>query len=145
MSEDQAMSETRETVHTGGCFCGALRYRLTHPLDDTAHCHCRMCQQAVGAAMVTWTTVPASAFAWTAGHPSEYRSSAHAARSFCRDCGTSLTFRVDGDPLIDVTVASLDDPDQATATRNIWTGSRLALMKGFDRDLPDNLEETPDE
>ncbi|MDQ0315573.1 GFA family protein [Amorphus orientalis] len=136
------MSAPEETtVHSGGCFCGAVRYRLSHPLGDTAHCHCRMCQQAVGAPVVTWTSVPIGAFAWTAGHPGEHRSSERGLRSFCRECGTSLTFRLDGDTVIDVTVASLDDPEAAVPDRNIWTGSRLAWMHGFDRDLPDEMEE----
>lgn len=130
-------------VHAGGCFCGAVRYRITHPFDDTAHCHCRMCQQAVGATVVTWTSVPVTAFAWTSGRPGEHRSSARATRTFCRECGTSLTFRLDNDALIDVTVASLDDPEAARPDRNIWTRSRLELMHGFDRELPDELEETP--
>lgn len=133
------MSET----HTGGCQCGAVRYALSHALHDTAHCHCRMCQRSVGATLVTWTTVPRTAFAWTSGTPAAYRSSPSATRTFCPACGTSLTFDLDGDVMIDVTVASLDDPDAAPPDRNIWTESRLRLMKGFDRELPDLLRETP--
>ncbi|MGX1100397.1 GFA family protein [Amorphus sp. MBR-141] len=132
-----------DDVHHGGCQCGRMRYAIAHALHDTAHCHCRMCQRAVGAAVVTWTTVPFSAFAWTSGVPAEYRSSPTATRTFCPACGTSLTFALDGDAAIDVTVATLDDPDAAPADRNIWTESRLRLMKGFDRDLPDLAQETP--
>ena len=32
---------------TGGCQCGAVRYRATAMLDNAHVCHCRMCQKAV--------------------------------------------------------------------------------------------------
>ena len=135
------MSET----HTGGCLCGRIRYAISMPdgFHDTAHCHCRMCQRGVGATVVTWTTVPKPAFAWTAGAPAEYRSSPGAIRTFCPGCGTSLTFVEDALDTLDVSVASLDDPEAAPADRNIWTESRLKLMHGFDRELPDLARETP--
>jgi hypothetical protein len=138
------MTDPSDT-HTGGCLCGQIRYAVSipHGFDDTAHCHCRMCQRAVGAAVVTWTSVPAASFTWTAAAPAAYRSSANAVRTFCPVCGTSLSFALDGDPAIDVTVASLDNPDAATVDRNIWTESRLRLLKGFDSELPDIAQETP--
>ena len=33
---------------TGGCQCGAVRYRITAPLENPHICHCRMCQKAFG-------------------------------------------------------------------------------------------------
>ena len=33
---------------TGGCQCGAVRYRLDAPPNDANICHCRMCQKATG-------------------------------------------------------------------------------------------------
>ena len=60
---------------TGGCLCGAVRYRVTaEPLHAT-HCHCSMCRRASGAAFLTFATFPASALTWTEGEPAVYRSS----------------------------------------------------------------------
>ena len=42
----------------GGCFCGAVRYRLTSTPYDTGWCHCRTCQKISGAAALVFTTVP---------------------------------------------------------------------------------------
>jgi len=41
-------------TRTGGCSCGAVRYRVGMPPLWVAHCHCSMCRRAQGAAFVTW-------------------------------------------------------------------------------------------
>ncbi|MEQ8373768.1 MAG: GFA family protein, partial [Roseibium aggregatum] len=33
-------------IHTGGCQCGALRFKVEGPLGEASICHCRMCQKA---------------------------------------------------------------------------------------------------
>ncbi len=42
------MSDTTLNDATGGCQCGAVRYRVTEPLGSAGICHCRMCQRAAG-------------------------------------------------------------------------------------------------
>jgi hypothetical protein len=44
----------------------------------------------------------------------------------------------DNDRLIDLTLASLDEPDRFPADQNIWIGSRRLAAKGFDTELPDH-------
>ena len=74
----------------GGCFCGAVRYRVEGPPLHAGWCHCRMCQRTVGAPVVPWGTWPADRFAWLRGEPRTFVSSAKGERSFCPSCGTSL-------------------------------------------------------
>lgn len=146
---------TEDPRPTGGCLCGAVRYRLSRISTDVAHCHCRICQRSSGAAFLTWATVPRAELEIT-GEPAWYRSSPAARRGFCPSCGTQLFFAFDadavttrpdvpGDPAadIDVTVASLDRPDAFVPTRNIWVGTRRAFAHGFDATLPDHLDEGP--
>jgi hypothetical protein len=127
----------------GGCFCGAVRFRLNGIPTDVGHCHCRMCQRASGALFLAWATVDRGDFAVTAGTPRWFRSSAGAQRGFCGGCGTNLFFANDGADDIDVTIGALDEPDAVTPLRNTWVGSRRHLMKGFDADLPDYEDEGP--
>lgn len=37
---------TGASFTSGGCQCGAVRYRLHEPLSNPHICHCRMCQKA---------------------------------------------------------------------------------------------------
>ncbi len=120
----------------GGCFCGAIRYRLDGPPLDASYCHCRMCQRAVGAPVVPWGTWPVERLTWLTGDVRSYASSARGERSFCPTCGTSLTFVDPGEAgLVDVTLASLDDPEAFAPDHHIWTSSRIRWL-GIDDDLP---------
>ena len=37
-----------ERVKTGGCLCGAVRYRVDGPLDPVVACHCTQCRRSTG-------------------------------------------------------------------------------------------------
>jgi len=127
---------TAEVQHEGGCLCGALGYRITGPLGPSVHCHCRLCQRATGAPVVTRVSFPATRFAVTRGTLAEYASSSHGRRQFCAACGTQIAFRTSRRPDdIDVTVASLDHPEEHAPGSHIWTESRLPWLR-LDEDLP---------
>ncbi len=77
--------------------------------------------------MMAWLTMRAEEFAFTSGHPTPFRSTPEATRRFCADCGAQLTFEaVAGE--IDITAASLDEPEAATPIDEIWTDSRIGWM-----------------
>jgi hypothetical protein len=118
---------------TGGCLCGEIRYRITGTPVETLYCHCRMCRSAHGAPVVAWLTVSIDAFEITAGDAVAYRSSAKAFRHFCGRCGTPLTWREADNPrLLDVSVASLDNPDAVAPTQHLWTDNRIAWFETAD-------------
>jgi hypothetical protein len=126
-----------DPVHEGGCLCGAVRYRLTATPTPSTHCHCTMCRRASGAPVVTWTTVPRDRFRLVQGEPVIYCSSADAERRFCGRCGSPLTFwsaRCPDD--IDVTVGTLDRPDDVPPDHHIFVSSRLAWLH-LDETLPE--------
>jgi len=95
---------------TGGCQCGAVRYRVDTELDNPHLCHCRMCQKAAGNYFMPLAGALRENIAVTRGEPGWFHSSDIVRRGFCRDCGTPLFF----DPLdsghLLVTLGSLDDP-----------------------------------
>ena len=112
-------------IHEGGCLCGAVRYRIVSEGATASVCHCATCRRAAGAQSVAWATVAVDAFAWTAGAPASYASSTDVLRSHCGACGTSLTYQSAPDS-VDVTLASLDDPEAIPPTAEIWLSHRLA-------------------
>ena len=125
----------------GGCLCGAVRFRISAEPDHAGYCHCRMCQRANGAPVVAWLAVASEAFVWIKGEPAVYRSSAKAERLFCRACGTPLVFREIAQPeQLDVTLASLDDPEAVRPSHHIWTSSRISWF-----DVGDGLPRYPEQ
>ena len=128
-------------LHTGGCHCGQLRYAVEAPLDDVAHCHCSICRLTTGGIVTTWATVPLKSFRWTTGTPAEYTSSNAAVRYFCPRCGSQLAFFTQLAPdTLDLTVATLDRPQDAPADRHIWVKNRLPWLS-LDPQLPEEEEE----
>ena len=112
---------------TGGCFCGAIRYRGAGPPDQVLVCHCPDCRRAVGAQSVAWLFLAAEKFEYTQGEPAEFASSPGVVRKFCARCGTTLSWEGDKQPgRIDVTVGSLDDPDSCPATRGVYRKHKLS-------------------
>ena len=133
---------TEATTLEGGCFCGAIRYRLAGALYHVSHCHCSMCRRAAGAPMVTWATVRREDFAIVKGEPAWYRSSSHAKRGFCPACGTPLLFastRHSGE--IDVTVGSFDDPGRVKPTHHVYAPDHIAWVNMNDG-LPRHVEDS---
>jgi hypothetical protein len=125
----------------GGCLCGAVRYRISAEPRSADYCQCRMCRRAAGAPVVARLTVANGFFSWTRSDPAVYRSSADAERFFCRECGTQLALRDEPD-FLDVTLASLDDPEAVRPTYHIWTTSRIGWFDIAD-DLPRYPERLP--
>jgi hypothetical protein len=120
----------------GGCFCGAVRYRLDGEPIDAGCCHCRMCQRAAGAPVLAWGIWPAAAFRGLVGEPAVLRSSARGERGFCGRCGTHLLFRDPEEPeFVEANLATLDDPAAVRPRRHIWTTSRIPWFELAD-DLP---------
>lgn len=109
---------------TGGCLCGALRYRIAAAPVKAMNCHCRTCQKATGAAYMALYLVPADALEIN-GVYIEYASTAASGntiyRGFCPTCGSTLLGRYSGmTGLRAVAAASLDDPGVFKPEADIW-------------------------
>ena len=109
----------------GGCVCGGTRYVLKSQPFALIDCHCIDCRRSAGAPYVTWGSVPRADLVVTKGEP---RKVAHAdrIRSFAACCGTHLFFEDTKDSeIIDVTIASLDDPAPFAPQKAIWLEDKL--------------------
>jgi len=123
---------SREAALTGGCQCGALRYALyVVPKKGVHLCHCRMCQKAVGGPFAALAPVSLEDFAWTRGEPGTFASSSVALRDFCANCGTPLTFRYRDSGRINVTVGSLDRPQDVPPELHFGIEGRIAWLDGI--------------
>ncbi|MET3107219.1 hypothetical protein AAKU67_002582 [Oxalobacteraceae bacterium GrIS 2.11] len=119
---------------TGGCFCGQIRYEVSGKPDHLTNCHCAICRRTTGAPFVTWFSVLLSEFRFMQGQPTQFKSTEKALRTFCPRCGTQLTFQHEDDQLfIDITVCSLDDPEQCPPEDHTYLGDKLNWLDLDDR------------
>ena len=93
---------------TGGCACGAVRYRAVLKPGGLHACHCGTCRRiaagpylGVDAASLTFENEAATA---------RYRSSDWASRIFCPTCGSALAWVLEGGGHITLAAFTLDDP-----------------------------------
>ena len=104
-------------TRTGGCLCGAIRYRLEGEPITVGLCHCADCRKESGSMFVTYAQWPLADFSYT-GQLSAYRG-----RGFCADCGSRL-FNLQ-DTTVEVRIGSLDDaPIGLIPSREGWTKRR---------------------
>jgi hypothetical protein len=126
VNSEQAQSSL--TVE-GGCLCGAVRYRVSGTPSRITICHCATCRHASGAPLVAWSGFPACDFNFTRGVPARYASSPGVERTFCSRCGTQLTYRhYDVPETLDLTLASLDNPEAIVPEDHVWTAHRLSWI-----------------
>lgn len=99
-----------DTVHTGGCQCGAIRFRAEGTLGEASVCHCRMCQKAFGGFYAPFVWVRETVFTWTRGAPKHFQSSNVVTRGFCAHCGTPLSY--EGPDGVAIAIGAFDHPEQ---------------------------------
>lgn len=111
--------------YTGGCQCGAVRYRITGELLSPSICHCRMCQKAFGSFFAPLVGAEPGSLEWTRGKPAIFQSSTIAERGFCPSCGTPLTYQPVGRDYVSVSIGSLDEPARVKPGEQCSIESRM--------------------
>ena len=117
---------TATEQHTGGCLCGAVRYRVTGAPLKVGLCHCSQCRRQTGSAIPAFVSFRREGLEVTKGEPAGFRVSGIATRQFCRDCGSPLFWRADKGDGITVLLGSLDDAEQMPKpSYELWTERRI--------------------
>lgn len=128
-----------ESILTGGCACGAVRYECAAEPVWSGHCYCRDCQLATGGAMSSNFVVPVSAVTLHGQvryHESTAENGQTAKRGFCPNCGSPVIGGTSAAPgLITIKAGSLDDPAQFKPICNCYM-SRAPSWAPVSRDLP---------
>lgn len=143
---------------TGGCLCGAVRYRyaglLGGTLGQVTVCHCGQCRRAQGYAAAV-APIRAAGFAVLAGQDRirRFESSPGKHRAFCGTCGAPLFSQRAGEPVLRLRLGSLDAaPDGLTIQAHIHTAGLPAWAAPGDgapchpglepgRAAPENMDE----
>lgn len=116
--------------HQGGCQCGTVRYEVSGEPQHAVLCHCSDCRKSAGAPAVAWAAFAEEDFRLTQGEATTFNSSGASMRSFCPKCGTGVYFRnaehLPG--IVDIQLATLDDPDAIPVQCHIQTAERIGWM-----------------
>ncbi len=126
MSAPAPAPDTADTVRTGGCRCGAVRFRAAGKPLWIAHCHCTDCRKQISAGMATWLGYKAGQVTWERGAPKTYASSPGVARGFCGTCGTPLSYeggRWAGETHL--LAGALDDPASIRPRAHVFVGDGM--------------------
>ena len=152
------MTDKTAPFATGGCACGAIRYRL----DDSPYvvncCHCTDCQRETGSAFAVNAAIEATLLHTEGPEPQavQLASASGAGQTVlrCPNCQTALWshYGALGTKAAFVRAGTLDDPGSCPPTAHIWARSKLAwvvldpAIPAFDafysgRDIPTLLGE----
>ena len=98
-------------MHTGGCHCGTVRFRVQADLAEAILCNCSICTKKGFVHLI----VESQRFELTSGAEAllSYRfNTGIAEHKFCRFCGIHSFYTPRSDPdKVDVNVRCLDDVD----------------------------------
>jgi hypothetical protein len=114
-------------MYKGSCLCGAVRYEIRGDIDRTSNCWCRMCQKQHGAAFGPYANVASGALHIVQGEDAitHYASSPGVDRTFCKVCGSNLTWQMDGHrDSIGVTLGTFDTPYEGKVTHDLHIDSK---------------------
>jgi hypothetical protein len=77
--------------------------------------------------MVAWLTFDRGQVEFLSGSPRTYQSSQGVVRQFCGTCGSQLSYESIASPTtIDLTTASMDDPNLFPPTLEVWLEHRVS-------------------
>jgi hypothetical protein len=127
-----AAEAAKGTAIPGRCLCGAVRFSAIPKGDEVGACHCSMCRK--------WTAGPF--FAMECGgsvtiegdsNLARYRSSELAERMFCKQCGTSLFYKIVGKDFYVVSAEAFDEPGRFRFTTQIFIDEKPAYYEFANR------------
>jgi hypothetical protein len=122
-------------MHTGGCLCGAVRYRVSGELRGVIACHCSQCRRTSGHHAAMTSAASADLAVTGTDRLIWYRSSDSAERGFCGVCGANLFWRLFGEDRTSITAGTLDAPTHLKLEQHIFVADKADYYT-LDDDLP---------
>ena len=114
-------------VIRGGCFCGAVTYKINGALRDARSCHCSRCRKAFSSQASAYAEVAPGTFEWLSGQNllASYDSNQGFGLKFCSRCGSTLCGTYQGD-IHGVTLGCIDGDPNIEIGQHIFVGSKAA-------------------
>lgn len=110
-----------ESERTGGCLCGAVRYKVTAAPVRVGLCHCGTCQKNTGSPYFAFAVFPRAAVMIEGTLKDVFAPTL--ARRICPECGTLVALEFQPTE-IDLSLGSFDSPPDFTIEYEEWVGRR---------------------
>lgn len=105
---------------SGGCLCGAIRYRVDGPLRDVVFCHCSRCRRTHGH-FAAYTACARADLELLEARGLRWYESDERRRGFCAGCGASVFWESEGISRISISAGTFDEPTGLSAGHHIFT------------------------
>lgn len=118
-------------THSGGCACGAVRYRVHGRPTVVTVCHCKFCQRRLAGAFAVIASFDESSVDIVQGQLTEceHRSDESGRwlkMRFCATCGTTIAHSAEIRPgMTSIAAGTFDETDWFAVDRHIWVRSKL--------------------
>ena len=123
-------------IEAGSCFCGAIAAEMRGEPFWTCYDHDDDCRRAIGSPLNVWVGYRPDQVRFTRGTPKSFSKTKGILRTFCRDCGTSISYRDEGLPdELYVTIGFLANPDRFQPQAHAYWRMKLPWVALAD-DLP---------
>ena len=101
------------TDHIGSCLCGTVSFEVKGDFDSFYLCHCQHCQKDTGSAHAANLFSQSAKLVWLSGANAVTSFTLPGTRhnkSFCKLCGSSLTFSPANNPegTVEIALGTLD-------------------------------------
>ncbi len=117
-------------IHTGGCQCGYVRYRLSGTIHRLNVCHCRDCQRQSGSAFGMSLIIDPAALQLETGELSTFNTVSDSGRektcAFCARCGVRIYNATSA--LTAVKAGTLDDTAWLQPDAHYWTKRKQSWL-----------------
>lgn len=118
--------------YTGGCLCGAVRYKVIGEHVRVANCHCNNCRKVTGASFATNALVKEEDLVIESGVTNSYQhkldSENMITKKFCPECGSQIFSNGTGSPgVVGIKVGSIDDANDIKPQITVYAASALPL------------------
>ncbi len=124
-----------QAIPTGRCMCGAVRFQIQGKPSRVLHCHCKSCRIHTGAALATLAVLKADQVTFSGKPRRIYESTPGVKRSFCGNCGTSLTWETsfgDEGAICAIHISTFEEPDNFPPTAHSFYPERIPWFEVAD-------------
>ena len=130
------MPNDKVSIETGACFCGAIAAEMHGTPFWICYDHDDDCRRAIGGPLTIWVGYRPAEFRLLRGLPKSFSKTPGVVRTFCGDCGTSISYVDTG--LVDevyVTIGFFDHPERLVPQAHAYWRMKLPCLE-FSDDLP---------